>query len=289
VSGSLSLFSSRDRFFQFSEGARRRTGASLRFGLPVPSDRSGRTRFFVGYSLAKTTYTQFEHTTNSALFGLPSGIQSTVTLNLVRNTLDSPLFPTVGTKQEITADFNGGLLGGDANFSKYTVSGAWFVPVGSLGAGKPGARPIRFTLGLHAEAGALFGNATNFPFERFWLGGVQFGRPLRGYEETSVTPFGYVPKSDATFPLQNRLGNAYMKLTAEYALRFNDNMSISAFYDAGNIWRNPSEINPTRMLRGAGIGVQLVTPFGPLGLDYGYGFDKTVPGWQLHFRFGPGF
>jgi outer membrane protein assembly factor BamA len=158
-----------------------------------------------------------------------------------------------------------------------------------LGAGKPGARPIRFTLGLHAEAGALFGNATNFPFERFWLGGVQFGRPLRGYEETSVTPFGYVPKSDATFPLQNRLGNAYMKLTAEYALRFNDNMSISAFYDAGNIWRNASEINPTRMLRGAGIGVQLVTPFGPLGLDYGYGFDKTVPGWQLHFRFGPGF
>ena len=43
------------------------------------------------------------------------------------------------------------------------------------------------------------------------------------------------------------------------------------------------------MLRGAGVGVMLVTPFGPLGLDYAYGFDKDVPGWQLHFKFGQGF
>ena len=33
----------------------------------------------------------------------------------------------------------------------------------------------------------------------------------------------------------------------------------------------------------------LVTPFGPLGLDYAYGFDKRPPGWQLHFKFGQGF
>ena len=36
-------------------------------------------------------------------------------------------------------------------------------------------------------------------------------------------------------------------------------------------------------------GAQIVTPFGPIGLDYAYGFDKPVPGWQLHFRMGPGF
>ena len=33
-----------------------------------------------------------------------------------------------------------------------------------------------------------------FPFERFWMGGVQFGHPLRGYEETTVTPLGYIPE-----------------------------------------------------------------------------------------------
>jgi outer membrane protein insertion porin family len=31
-----------------------------------------------------------------------------------------------------------------------------------------------------------------------------------------------------------------------------------------------------------------VTPFGPLGLDWAYGFDKPTPGWQLHFKIGQG-
>ncbi len=54
------------------------------------------------------------------------------------------------------------------------------------------------------------------------------------------------------------------------------------------MWNDVVAIDPTRLYRGAGIGALLVTPFGPVGLDYAYGFDKTVPGWQLHFRFGQG-
>jgi outer membrane protein insertion porin family len=148
------------------------------------------------------------------------------------------------------------------------------------------------TLGLTAEGGALFGDASRFPFERFWMGGVQFGRALRGYEETTITPQGYVPRCSggANCPsLEERFGDAFLRLSAEYAIRFNDNLSVSAFYDAGGIWREPSQINPTRLLRGAGLGAMLVTPFGPLGLDWAYGFDKDRPGWQLHFKFGQGF
>ncbi len=290
ISGSLSLFSSRDRFIQFSEGQRRRTGASLRFGLPLPGDRSGRTRIFLGYSLARTTYQEFSSANEaSSIFGLPPGMQSTFTVDLVRNTLDSPTFPTVGSRQELQADFNGGPLQGNAQFQKYTASGSWYVPVGQLGGSAPGGRPIRFTLGLTASAGSITGGAAGFPFERFFMGGVQFGESLRGYDETTVTPFGYVPRGVTNFPLQNRIGNAYMKISAEYAARVNDNLSLSLFYDAGNIWEKASDINPTRLLRGAGLGVTLVTPFGPLGLDYAYGFDKDRPGWQLHFKFGAGF
>jgi outer membrane translocation and assembly module TamA len=78
-------------------------------------------------------------------------------------------------------------------------------------------------------------------------------------------------------------------VTTELAMRLNDNISISAFFDAGNVWRTPASVNPSQLFRGAGVGAQLVTPFGPIGLDYAYGFDKAVPGWQLHFRMGPGF
>ena len=286
-SGSLSLFSSRDRFFTFQEGQRRRTGVGLRVGFPFFTDR--RSRLSVGYSISRTTYEEFDEENAGSLFSLPPGVQSTFSIGLSRSATDHPLFPTVGTRTDLNAEFNGGLLGGDGTFQKYTVSGEWYVPVGQLGGGGPGSRPIRLTLGLAAESGAIFGDPSRFPFDRFWMGGVQFGRPLRGYEETTITPDGYIDENARGVPLDSRFGDAYLRLSATYAVRFNDNISMGLFYDAGNVWRSPSEMNPTKLARGAGIGLSLVTPFGPLGLDYAYGFDKTVPGWQLHFKFGQGF
>lgn len=287
LSGSISLFSSRDRFFRFSEGQRRRTGIGLQVGLPLPRDP--RSRFTIGYTLARTTYEQFEDEESSSLFSLPPGLQSTVTLGVQRQTLDHPLFPTSGTRQSVEANFNGGFLGGNGDFQKYLISGAWYVPVGQIGQAGPGRRPIRLALGLQAESGALFGDASRFPFERFFMGGVQFGRPLRGYDETTITPRGYFPRGSEDVPLEERFGDAFLRLSAEYSIRFNDNLSLGTFYDAGAVWREPRDFNPTRLLRGAGIGVMLVTPFGPIGLDYAYGFDKDRPSWQLHFKFGQGF
>jgi outer membrane protein insertion porin family len=286
LSGSVSLFNSTDRFFTFSQGRRRRTGGSVRVGFPVPNDMFS--RFSIGYSLSRTTYENFEDDATN-LFSLPPGVQSTVTMGISRSALDHPLFPTVGSRQSFEASLNGGPLGGDGNFQKYTIEGAWYVPVGSMGGDAPGSRPIRLTLGLNVDAGALFGDASGFPFERFWMGGVQFGRPLRGYDETTITPRGYIPREAQGIPLEARFGDAYLRLSGELAVRFTDNISVGAFYDAGNVWREPSQMDPTRLLRGAGVGIMLVTPFGPLGLDYAYGFDKDKPGWQLHFKFGQGF
>ncbi len=283
VSGSVSLFSTKqNRFFSFPEGERRNTGGSLRFGVPFPLDRRF-SRVFLGYQLSRTSYRNFGDNAD-ALFGLPPGVLSTISLSLLRNTLDNPMFPTVGTRHELEADLSGGPLGGDGNFQKYTATGQWWTPVAQFGGGQPGVRPVRTSLGLTVAGGAIVGNAGEFPFERFWMGGVQFGEQLRGYDETTITPAGYLPRGNGT--LSDRLGNAFIRLSAEYAVRFNDNVSVSLFGDAGNLWRDPMEVNPTRLFRGAGLGVQLVTPFGPMGLDYAYGFDKTEPGWQLHFKFG---
>jgi outer membrane translocation and assembly module TamA len=109
---------------------------------------------------------------------------------------------------------------------------------------------------------------------------------LRGYEENTVTPLGYFSRNSSLIDLEDRFGDAYVKVGGEFAMRFNDNISASAFYDAGNLWREPGQFDPTRLFRGAGLGMTLVTPFGPIGLDYAYGFDRTVPGWQLHFKLG---
>lgn len=286
VSGTFSVFNSRDRFFRFDSGERRRIGASSRFGFPIPGARF--TRVFLGYSLSRTRYELNESQDDTSLFGLPPGTQSQLSLGVTRQTLNHPIFPTMGSRLSLNSEFNGGLLGGDGDFIRHLVEGTWYTPVGQLGGGSPGSRPVEFSLGLSARGGAVFGNAERFPFDRFWMGGVQFGQRLRGYDETTVTPLGFVDRGAGVSDV-DRLGDAYVLLTAEYAVRFNDNLGLSVFYDAGNLWRSPSEVDPSRLFRGAGVGVQLVTPFGPLGLDYAYGFDKTVPGWQLHFRLGPGF
>ncbi|MBT3774582.1 MAG: outer membrane protein assembly factor BamA [Gemmatimonadales bacterium] len=290
VSGSLSLFNSRDRFFQFSSGRRRRVGATTRFGFPWPASRV--TRMFAGYGISRTKYELFNNQDDTSLFGRPPGVQSQATFGITRQTLDHPLFPTAGSRQNVNIEANGGLLGGDGQFTKILADATWWVPIGSSSGGEEGAAPgggLRTALGLTIKGGALFGNADAFPFDRFWMGGVQFGQNLRGYDETSITPLGYFAERAGGVTDIDRLGDAFFTITAEYALRMSDQIGISLFFDAGNVWREPGEFDPTVLYRGAGIGLSLVTPFGPIGLDYAYGFDKTTPGWQLHFKMGPGF
>ncbi|HZD04522.1 MAG TPA: BamA/TamA family outer membrane protein, partial [Longimicrobiales bacterium] len=210
-------------------------------------------------------------------------------LALTRTTLNHPVFPTQGARQSLNLELNGGLLGGDGDFQKLTAEGTWRVPVGQLGGGAPGSSGAIFSLGLAVRTGFVFGDASAFPFDRFWMGGVNFGESVRGYDETSITPRGYFPERASGISDVDRLGDAFLSMTADYALKVNDNLQLSTFLDAGNVWNDPGDMDPTRLFRGAGIGVQLVTPFGPIGLDYAYGFDKTHPGWQFHFRMGPGF
>ena len=286
TSGTVQLFNSRDRFFQFSSGRRQRVGGSLRFGFPIPGSRY--TTIFAGYSIARTEYTLFEGTDDSSLFGLPPGTQSQFSVGVARNTLNHPVFPTGGTRLSWNTELNGGLLGGDGTFTKHMAEGTWWLPIGQVGDITQG-RPIVFALGTSVKMGSIFGSARNFPFDRFWMGGVQFGEQLRGYDETAITPFGYFAERSGSISDVDRLGNAFLLLTTELAMRLSDAISLTAFFDAGNVWAHASEVNPYKLYRGAGLGAMLVTPFGPVGLDYAYGFDKPNPGWQLHFRMGPGF
>lgn len=287
-SGSASLFRTEDRFLPFGGGRYLRTGASLQYGFPLANFRWS--RGFLGYSLSRQSYAANEEdcVPGESIFCVPDATASTLSLGTTRDTRNHPMFATSGTRQAVSLAQTGGPLGGDGNFQRATTELQWWVPVGQIGGGQPGQRPIRTTVGLQARTGTVFGELSRFPFQRFYLGGTTSGESLRGYEESTITPFGYVPRN-ASFPSTGRLGNAFLVLSSEFAVRINDNLSVSVFGDAGNVWSQARYIDPTRLFRGAGIGATVVTPFGPIGLDYAYGFDKTQPGWQFHFKFGQGF
>ncbi len=283
VSANVNLFNARDRFITFRSGRRRRTGGDIRMGFFIPGARF--TRFFAGYGLSRTRLTLSSGGEDTSLFGRGPGTQSTLSAGITRSTLNHPLFPTAGSRQAVNVALTGGPLGGDGKFVKYTADGSWWLPVGRAGVDASGTGGTVFALGMTMRLGALQGNHDPFPFDGFWLGGVQFGEQLRGYDETTITPLGYFEERGQIRDI-DRLGSAFFSMTTELAMRLGAQLSASIFMDAGNVWRNAAEIDPTQLFRGAGIGVQLVTPFGPFGLDYAYGFDKTQPGWQLHFRLG---
>jgi outer membrane protein insertion porin family len=288
-SASVSVFHTDDRWrgLSFSEGRYMRTGASLRWGFPLPGLRY--TRAFAGYSLSRYRYeaANADECDVGNIFCQPNAVASNVSLAVTRDTKNHPMFPTAGTRQNLSLEQTGGPLQGDGDFQKLLAEMEWWVPVGRTGGGMA-AKPISTTFGLMARSGAVFGDATRFPFSRFFLGGTQWGEPLRGYEESEITPFGFCARNDSggscALDSRNRLGNAFLTLTGQFALRFNDNLSVAAFADAGNIWSAPGLIDPSRLFRSAGVGATIVTPFGPLGIDLAYGFDRLKPGWKFHFK-----
>jgi outer membrane protein insertion porin family len=150
---------------------------------------------------------------------------------------------------------------------------------------------VKFVLGLSTRSGFVFGSAPFFD-QLFTLGGTQFFIPLRGYDEASITPFGYDPNASGQGASPNAFGKAFFTMTGELGVRVSQMLYLSTFLDAGNVWSRPAQFNPTRLFRGAGVGVAIVSPLGPIGLDYAYGFDRTdvfgrpKPGWKLHFKLG---
>jgi outer membrane protein insertion porin family len=289
-SGSVSLFHTGDRWFTFENVRRTRTGAALQFGVPVPGFY--RTRAFLGYSLSQTSLDgagEEEECTplSTEIQCLADAIASTVSGSVTRDTKSHPLFPVSGTRQSLSLEQTGGPLGGHGNYRKVTGQMEWWVPAGRLGGSQPGQRPVRFTLGLQARAGTIFGDVARFPFEQFFAGGTRLGQPIRGYKDASINARGY---NEQCRSLElSCLGKSFLTLTAEYDARITDQLSVGVFMDAGSVWRTAGQFNPNRLFRGAGIGGTVVTPFGPIGLDVAYGFDRPQPGWEVHFKFGQGF
>ncbi|HWJ15819.1 MAG TPA: outer membrane protein assembly factor BamA [Gemmatimonadaceae bacterium] len=287
VSGTISAYHQQSRFIIQNIGQSTTTGGQLQIGFPLPNSQT--TRFYTSYGGERVKYGG-------------DGLVSTINCNgCFRSTLGFTLdhdtrfglpFPVSGVHEDVQLQLNGGPLGGTAKYSRLVAEMRGYTPLATFGKGL-GPEPMTLLLGLSAKAGALFGDpGPFFVSQAFSLGGVQYGEPLRGYEEFSITPRGYLPNADQYTAQRTSFGNAFYRSTAELGLRVSQQIYLDAFYDAGNLWARPRDFDPTRLFRGAGFGGSMVTPLGPLGVDLGYGFDRvdvngrSDPKWQVHFKFG---
>ncbi|MDX2206607.1 MAG: outer membrane protein assembly factor BamA [Gemmatimonadales bacterium] len=289
VSGSISLFNSRQRFVVGDLGRRQQEGGSLQLGLPWFGSRNS--RIFGSFGFQRIRFTDGSADLQSRFQCSPCS-RTTVGLSFVRDTRIGLPFPVGGTSLNIGLEQNGGLLGGTGNYRKLDLETKRYTPLGTMGGnGQPGAG-VAFTLGITAKSGFITGDPGGFFTELFSLGGVQFGIPLRGYDEFSITPNGFDPFAANSRASADAFGKAYSVFSVEAGARLSQSLYINTFVDAGNVYREIRQYDPTRLFRSAGFGVALISPLGPIGIDMGYGFDKTdlqglpAPGWKLHFRLG---
>ncbi len=152
-----------------------------------------------------------------------------------------------------------------------------------------------FVLMTRVELGVLgcYNKYKKSPFETYYMGGdgmsgystsyAEETIGLRGYDNGSLTPYGYE-------------GYAYDRFTLELRYPFmlgNTTIYGLTFAEAGNAWTEAKSINPFDMKRSAGAGVRIYLPMvGLMGIDWAYGFDKvfgTKGGSQFHFVLGQEF
>ncbi len=216
--------------------------------------------------------------------------QYTCSQVLSRNSTDSPIFPTQGSNVSFSIDISGGpVLPGNVDFYKYELNAEKYTPLFSTN------KVVLYSSISTGVANGFYAHSFVPINEKFFMGGTGLGyistTPLRGYDDQSIGPRTPSGRPEG--------GKIFLKNSIElrYSLALNPiPIYILSFAEAGNVWRNGSQVDIFNLKRSAGFGVRLlIMPIGMIGFDYGFGFDDVYPfdgkrdGWKFHFVFGRGF
>lgn len=182
-----------------------------------------------------------------------AGITNSVVLSGQYDSRDDVFDPHRGAFCQTAAEVAGGPLLGDNDLYRLTAEARWFQSLGG-----------EFVVALRAMAGRLipYGRTKKAPYyEQFSLGGRNY---LRGYPDRSLGP-DTVPGSAA-----GRYGpaivNANLELRGPYVFR---RVALVGFLDCGQITSGAIDLLLRKLEFGAGAGIRVQTPVGPIRLDWG--------------------
>lgn len=230
------------------------TGAKVRFAYPLGEYTILSWDYRLDhYHIYNTNYMASSVITQSAGWHWSSAVYAQID----RDTVDSATKPTKGTKNTLSFEYAGGIVGGDDAYVKPMFTSNIFYPL-----------PFDSVFHWRGQVGTLFPNAGgDIPvYERFYLGGIN---NVRGYELDKISP-----RDPWT---HERIGGK-----AEFFTNFETIFPISksnglygvAFFDAGNSWMDVSSVD-FDLYRAVGAGVRWYSPLGLIRVEYGYGLDAA--------------
>lgn len=200
--------------------------------------------------------------------GLPPEEQeariSSLTPTLEWDYRDSPLNPTTGTYSELSLSYAFPLFDADSEFLKLqartTLYGAIANGLGAIGIRLGAMEPL-------GPDSALPENLQVPINTRFFAGGAN---THRAFPWDALGIPGETLNEDG----DGIGGNALVLINAEYIRKLTALFSAHIFMDAGNVWVSPSDVRFEDIRWGAGLGLALNTPAGPIRAEYGWKLDR---------------
>lgn len=250
-----------------------RTGGDLRLGKEITEYLSG----MLVYRLEDVKISNIiENASKDFMDEEGSNVISSLLGGLTLDTRDNVFNPGSGYFVDGNVDLAGGIFLGDKDFVKGGATAIYYHTFFE-----------KVVLELKGRMGLsnAYGKTDEVPvYERFYAGGQN---TIRGYKERRVgprdpgsnEPIGgeaiLVGNVEATFPIYEKL------------------LKGAIFYDVGNVWRRAEDFIAGGNYRsGAGVGLRIKTPIGPVRVDYGYplmaNYDDERTG-EFYFSMSRGF
>lgn len=244
----------------FTDFERRSFGGSASLGHQLFDWSSIR----FGYQIEDVNVGDFQTTVPAAFNQNLSGLTSSASMTLARDTRNNRLFPTRGMFTSGSVEYAG--LGGDNEFLRLTGNFRYYQPVWK-------SLVVKFNATI-GQISSL--NSLPVPlFERFFMGGVN---SLRGYTLRSVGPSVFVPNTVAGG--DNRFvygGNKMLQFNLEFEFPVYDpaGLKFVTFLDAGNAFDETQNFAINRLRFDGGAGLRWNSPLGPLRFEWGFPFSRN--------------
>lgn len=191
---------------------------------------------------------------------------------LLRDTRDSYLTPTRGTRFELIQDVAGGPFMGDTDLYRIEARAGWWMPTFDFG------NQVVSVVGRIGSVTGLNGEEVPY-FEKFFLGG---GYNLRGFKYRKVGKLGAV--SEEPFG-----GDSFGFLSVEYSIELFNPVRFAVFYDAGFLNEADWDFDPSDYNSDFGFGLRIILMGAPMRIDLGFPLttgERNDDGMQFNFSFG---
>ncbi len=247
ITGGMDIYKRQIRYIsQFTQES---VGGNVMMGFPVHNF----TRMFMTYSLEAVKVEELNpifldpvviarnpFLADALLLGAGGRrTVSKITPSIVLNTVDQPIFPSTGKRLTASMDFAG--IGGDTNFLKPNLEGAWFFRLSG-----------RTSVGFRSQFQYIkpYGSTKAIPlFERLYLGG---GYTVRGYDIRTIGP------RDASGLVIG--GTKSLLFNGEYLITIAQPVRLILFYDAGQVPDIGKKFSMDEFVTSTGVEIRFFMP-----------------------------